>query len=567
MDNRLAGGAVRPTLLLAFLLLAAGTPRLHAQSARDAAPAIPLTSAAETPTPVPPDEQLEAEGAVIGEVEVRVRDVFDPGDPREDRRLFRFANRLHRTTRESVIASQLLFRPGDRYSRRVLDESERLLRSDRYLRDAEIRPIRYRGNRVDLVVVTQDIWTVNAGLSFGRKGGANSTGFKLQDINLLGTGKSLTLQRSDGVDRSETLFRYDDHEVLGSRFQLGLGYSSNSDGSDRRIDLGRPFFSLDSRWAAGFSAVDDDRVDSLYSLGQVTGRFRHHQESFELRGGLSRGLVDGEARRLSAGFTFRRDRFAPAEGFGSPSPLPADRTLSYPWIAFDAVEDEFLEARDLDQIHRTEDFHLGRELHLRLGWSSPPFGADANAAIFDATATRGVRPGERQTLLLSSDLSGRWSSGGAEDLRLGGSARYYLRDFGDQLFFATLTGDVARNLDPEHQLLLGGDNGLRGYPLRYQAGDARLLLTLEQRFFTDFYPFRLFRVGGAIFFDAGRTWGSDPAGEAARLGLLRDVGIGVRLASSRSGLGSVIHLDLAFPLDGDGSIRRTQWLVTTKTGL
>lgn len=32
------------------------------------------------------------------------------------------------------------------------------------------------------------------------------------------------------------------------------------------------------------------------------------------------------------------------------------------------------------------------------------------------------------------------------------------------------------------------------------------------------------------------------------LGLLRDVGLGLRLSSSRSGQGAMVHLDLAFPL-------------------
>ena len=44
-------------------------------------------------------------------------------------------------------------------------------------------------------------------------------------------------------------------------------------------------------------------------------------------------------------------------------------------------------------------------------------------------------------------------------------------------------------LDPDMQLLIGGDNGLRGYPLRYEAGTSRALLTVEQRFYTDWYPF------------------------------------------------------------------------------
>jgi outer membrane translocation and assembly module TamA len=104
---------------------------------------------------------------------------------------------------------------------------------------------------------------------------------------------------------------------------------------------------------------------------------------------------------------------------------------------------------------------------------------------------------------------------------------------------------------------------LRGYPLRYQGGDARALFTVEQRYFTDWYPFRLFRVGGAVFFDAGRTWGPAPLA-APNLGLLKDAGFGLRFGNARSGLGNVIHVDVAFPFDGDNSIKRVQFLVQTK---
>ena len=76
---------------------------------------------------------------------------------------------------------------------------------------------------------------------------------------------------------------------------------------------------------------------------------------------------------------------------------------------------------------------------------------------------------------------------------------------------STLTSD---KLDPETQVLLGGDNGLRGYPLRYQAGEASRDPHVEERFFTDFYPWRLFRVGYAVFVDAGRVEGTDPRATA-----------------------------------------------------
>lgn len=522
----------------------------------------PTPQTAESPT-LPPDEVLEKEGARIGEIHINALDVFDETNPHEHHKAFHLVNRLHRTTRDYVIAEQLLIKPGDPYSPRLLRESERLLRQNRYLYDAKIRPVRYADGRVDLEVDTQDVWTLNVGGGFGRSGGVNSTHFLLQDTNVLGLGKSLTLQRESSVDRTTTLFRYDDHAVLGSHVKLGLSYSANSDGHLRRLDVEQPFYSLDTRRSAGLTASSEDRVDSLYTLGHITDRFRHQQDLLEVRGGLSQGLVDGWTRRWSAGFTFLRDRFSPGVGIEAPTLLPADHTLSYPWIGFESVEDQYEEAHNVNRLHRTEDFYLGTHYQARLGYSSSLFGADREGLVFEGSAGEGFRFRDRQTLLFSSDFTGLWGNGGLTNTRVGGSFQYYWRDFGEELFYASISGDIARNLDPENQLLLGGDNGLRGYPLRYQSGDGRLLLTLEQRFYTNLYPFRLFHVGAAAFFDAGRIWEGDSSPEVAELGWLRDVGVGLRLSSSRTGLGTVVHLDLAFPLDGDPSIQSMQFLVTT----
>jgi hypothetical protein len=99
--------------------------------------------------------------------------------------------------------------------------------------------------------------------------------------------------------------------------------------------------------------------------------------------------------------------------------------------------------------------------------------------------------------------------------------------------------------------------------LRYQTGDSRALFTIEQRYFTDWYPFRLFRVGGAIFADIGRTWGESPTG-AQPLGWLKDVGLGLRLGPTRASGRDVVHVDIAFPLDGDASIDSVQFLIESK---
>ena len=71
---------------------------------------------------IPEHAVLENANAVIGEIIIEKRNIFDLSDPEEDKWLYRWANRLHVVTRDKVIASQLLFESGDRFSGRLLDE-------------------------------------------------------------------------------------------------------------------------------------------------------------------------------------------------------------------------------------------------------------------------------------------------------------------------------------------------------------------------------------------------------------------------------------------------------------
>ena len=203
-------------------------------------------------------------------------------------------------------------------------------------------------------------------------------------------------------------------------------------------------------------------------------------------------------------------------------------------------------------------------LNVRAGYASDALGSDRDAVVLGLEAGAAFESDDRKhTLLLEAEGDTRVESGDLANALLTAQARYYWRTAARQLFFAAVTGTIGENLDGDEQILLGGDNGLRGYPLRYQDGSSHALLTLEHRIFTKYYLFRLFHVGGAVFFDMGRTWGQGVVSGPTE-GWLKDVGFGLRLGSSRSSFGSVIHLDLAFPLDGDDTIESVQFLVETK---
>lgn len=515
------------------------------------------------PADVPDDAALEAAGAVIGKVDIDIHNIFDEGDSRERNGLFRLANRLHVRTKVSTIQAQLLFAPGDKYSARKLAETERALRLLSYIYDARIVPVHYADGKVDVMVLTKDVWTLSPGISFARAGGSNDSRFNLQDTNFLGWGKTLQVSHGSTVDRTSDTVAWTDPNVFGSRWTSALAYSDSSDGSQRSLQVTRPFYSLDAAWSAKITAVNFDRTVSRYNLGQIVDQFNDDETSYELSGGLSNGLIDGWTKRLTFGMRYDRSTFLPTPVTSLPAlVLPPDRTLSYPFVGFDILQDKYTKIGDENQIGRTEDLYFGTEVTGEIGFANGAFGADRSAVMLAAKAVRGIELTDLQQLFLSGDLTSRVEDGRARNLIADAGAKYYWRWRPDWLLYAGASGTVTDSLDPDMQLLLGGDNGLRGYPLRYESGTSRALLTVEQRVYTDWYPFRLVRVGGAVFADVGRTWGSGAVGNSDP-GLLRDVGFGLRLGNTRSGLGNVLHIDFAFPLNHIAGIQRFQFLVQT----
>jgi outer membrane protein assembly factor BamA len=508
-------------------------------------------------------QRLESDQVVIGDIILVKQDVFDLSNPKENNALYRLANRLHIITRDSVIEQQLLFATGDEFSKRVVEETERILRRNTFFYDASITPVNRQDGTVDLQVNTHDVWTLKPGFSLSRSGGENRTSVKLEELNLFGWGQQLRIARSSDVDRDSTLFSFRDKNLGRSWTQLRFDYSDNSDGHWNSLSVIRPFFALDARWTAGVTGTDFDLERRLYDLGEQAAAYRHERQFYSAFGGWSKGLRDGWVRRYTAGVAYDENLFSEVPDATLPPAIPNDRELVYPFFGIEILEDQFETAQNRDQIKRTEDFLTGTRIKATLGWTDESFGADRDAALYWLSASRSFGDLAKSAVLLQANASGRVESGDAVNALLSVSARYYNQQSDQRTFFTTVSATYGNNLDLDNPVELGGDTGLRGYPLRYQSGDSKILLTVEQRYFWNWYPFRLFRVGGAIFADTGRTWGDNPLG-GENLGWLSDVGFGLRLAPTRTGTRSIIHIDLAFPLNGDDSIDSVQFLIESK---
>lgn len=511
---------------------------------------------------VPDYLTLQKNKAVIGNIKIIRGNVFDLSKKEENIPLFRLANNLHIVTAESVIRNLLLFEPGDYFSQQIMEESERILRDASYLYDAEIRITGYHENAVDIEVITRDVWTLTGSINFSREGGSNELSAEIEESNLLGYGKKLKLKTGSSVDRDETLLKYSDSQFLGSRSKISALYNDKSDGLTQSFKIERPFYSLHSKWSVGLELSVDDRTDSIYEFGEVVNAFDHTEENISVFFGLSEGYLNKNVYRWRFGFDKDRDNFSSNVEYPG-QPIPEDRDFRFPWVSIEIYEDKVIKTHHVRQIRRTEDLNLGNEINMRLGWSTQHFDAENDGLIYEMEANMAFKSRSDRLVLFRPFWTGRYADRSGENNRLGFESKFYAPFFEEHVFYLALRADYVKDGYLDEQLLLGGDSGLRGYPLRFQTGDRSYLFTVEQRFYTQWHWFQLAYVGALWFFDIGRAW-EPGAPENANTRALKDTGLGLRLASSRGSRGLVLHIDLAFPLDGGSEIDDVQLVITTK---
>lgn len=508
--------------------------------------------------------ELEAAGATIGEVRVDARNIFDLADPREDNWLFRLANALHVRTRSEVIRRDLLFRPGERVSARLIEETERLLLSRSYFYEVSIVPANHRDGVVDVEVVTRDTWTINLNAKYSRSGGRNATKIGIQDTNVAGTALTLGFLQTSDPDRKGTEFEGSYAQAFDGHTQVAYQQGDYDDGFRKLATISRPFYALDTRWAYGGVWEKYSRVDPVYNAGDNVAGFRHASDGGEAYAGWSRGLVEGWVQRFSGGVYARDDTYSREPDEIAPVPFPVDHKVRGPFIRHELVEDDFVRTRNRDQIARTEFAQMGFHSQVQVTRALEGWGSTRSSWLYAARASDGyvLAPGHDVHATVTAER--RIDTRGEPLDRQGMLLHYYAPQSRRAAFYGSLSLDrVGSGAAAPDLLSLGGDNGLRGYPLRYQHGERRALLTLEQRYYTDWYPFRLLRVGGAAFFDVGRAW-KGANRNIANPGWLSDAGVGLRLAVDRTAFANVLHIDVAVPFNRAPGIERVEVVVRSK---
>lgn len=509
---------------------------------------------------------------IIRSVAIEIKEVFDDSSKGS---FYDFVNRAKISTRESVIRQELLFKEGDPFNEFLVEESARNLRALPFIRRVAITPT-IDGDNVDVHVSVQDTWTLLPFFSFSTGGGQDKRLIGLADSNLFGYGKRLEVLYADDEGREKVEGVWDDRRFMGNDQQLTVGHFYRSDGYRNAVFYGRPFRNFADTSAWSISSDFSDLVDRLFEAGDERYVFRHEHQEASVAYSFMRGEPESLIYRYSMGYEFLADRFSEAdeEDFEDidvdpdsvsrdPSLLAGDREFSGPFLALQRIERDFVAVNYLDRFERPEDFNLGNHLALKIHGAFDAFGSYEDALLISANDSDGIlfAPGEfgRGEIGFTS----RYEDGGFDNSIIRTRLKYfnvlgskYIGDafIGRHTLAAMLAVDYASGLDKDKELLLGADTGLRGYESRTFSGDKRIVGNFEDRFHLAEDVLRLFSFGGVLFFDWGACSRED-FDELIGDELHADFGVGLRVGFPRSSGGSVLRVDLAFPLrDGpDGS--------------
>ena len=413
-----------------------------------------------------------------------------------------------------------------------------------------------------MVVRTYDSWTLEVLANFKRAGGSSNLKAGLAEHNVLGSGKALSGSYSRTGKAGSQTFGYKDPQFLNhKRLQFSLAALTSPGTQDFSLGVHRPFTSISPSAFGGKLA---------YSKG-AAGTFGNQTPSGMATRTVSEGGVDygialatstQRTRRVTVGVLSRRSDYQPipAQTVG---PVPPREQLTFVRLAGDWEELDFLTVRRINKFTHDEDYNLGLAVVPEVSWA-PPSSAlgTTESQIVPGVALRKGFVWPNQLLLLRSGYSSKYVNGGNGHRLASFEAFYFVRGLKYQTLAVHTGLDLGWRLDFARPLSLGEVNGLRGYGLDQFQGDRRFLFNIEDRVFVWDELWRLLDVGAVAFFDSGYVW---PSGSAVRPAELRNsVGLGLRLAPSRSSGNAPVRVDLAYALNDNKS--RSRWSLSILAG-
>ncbi|NMP15749.1 hypothetical protein [Thalassotalea sp. Y01] len=461
-----------------------------------------------------------------------------------------WANKLHINTTESTLRQESSwFVSQCQLTAKQLAEWERKLRKLSYIEEADIK---VDDKAAKVTVTTRDNWSLLPTLDFSRKGGKNRYALGVKERNFLGRGIELDLKTFENSRRSGFIANATVPHVLFANSELGLRFADNDDGQQQAISLAKKFASSADSYAYKLFYNDNERVDTLFHNDNDEYEYGH--DILNYFASYQHLLSNNQQRfwRMQFGYGLDRHRFAIEDDNTAPF-LPADREFSALFVGLEFQQKQHQKLSNIYQVGKIEDINFGWHIQSRLAISD---GQDDNTrdSSWQLSASKFFNLGAQWYLAFNSAVD--YDQNHQQDRTralVTGELFWTLAD--RWTLYLKSANQYSDNEYLDRIVTIGGDTGLRGYPVQYQHGENSHLYTLEGRYYPNLNWWRLFNVAGVAFYDRGKATG-DSILVNDEDGWLDSVGLGLRLYSPHAaGDNKVIHVDLAYALSDNDDVK------------
>tara|TARA_R110001632_G_scaffold45219_1_gene114904 strand:- start:8555 stop:10153 length:1599 start_codon:yes stop_codon:yes gene_type:complete len=491
-------------------------------------------------------------------------DIFDLSD-NDTIFLHEWANFLHIKTKEVTVINESAFFIGKcQISDEDQQELERHLRSKKYIRSAEVT----KDNDI-IKVETWDNWSLMPTFDFGRKGGKNKYAIGIKDRNLLGLGIDAEFEYFSNDQRTGYKIDTQFPLFLQNNINASIRLTDNDDGGSQAVFLTKKFVSFDTKNAFQIGFDNFEQQDTQYENGVESRKYHHEKNKYTTSWYWLQSNTLKDTLRFGIGYTSEQHLFKTLNNNMSISQveyadIPVNRDFNYPFLAVEYLQKDYRKLTNLNLINQIEDFNLGWNATLNIGTdlsnnpSSPAF-------IWQGHLSKGLSIFDDAYWLFEASFQGElYDTSTQKDRFLLTVSNEYFHKFNKNWggYFKNIT-QSSKNQYLDSPLVLGGETGVRGFPLQYQHGEHSTQFTFEARYYPHINIYKLLELGGAAFIDTGRIFGQSELSKT-QSPWMTSVGLGARLYSTHSSEARVIHLDIIKPITSDLNVNGIEFRITTK---
>jgi hypothetical protein len=240
------------------------------------------------------------QGKIIRNINITSLDPFGYSETNTKKKPKNFGekagNAVHIKTKDFVIKNLLLVRKNEALDTFDLKESERIIRSQRFIGRVRITPIALESTKdsIDLDVRVVDSWSIIPQFS----GNTTRTTIDVQERNFLGFGHDwrnrVTYRFTDNENAYQT--RYTIPNFKNTFIRTSIFYQNDlNDFYSKGVNIERPFYSPLTRWAGGIYFDQQFRQDSIPDAANnfELQNFKYHSEDLWL--GRAFKILDGNS--------------------------------------------------------------------------------------------------------------------------------------------------------------------------------------------------------------------------------------------------------------------------------